>query len=164
MLVPQVVGFKFTGTLREGATATDLVLTVTEMLRRKGVVGKFVEFYGDGLANLPLADRATIGNMSPEYGATCAIFPIDAETLRYLALSGRPDARIRLVETYYKEQGLFHTVGAAEAEYSDTLELDLGTVEPSLAGPKRPQDRVPLHEAKLSFRKALKAVLEARPE
>ncbi len=163
MLVPQVVGFKLHGALREGATATDLVLTVTEMLRRKGVVGKFVEFYGDGLANLPLADRATIANMAPEYGATCGIFPIDAESLRYLRLSGRPEPLIKLVEAYYKEQGLFHTVGAAEAEYSDTLELDLSTVEPSLAGPKRPQDRVGLHEAKTSFQKALKVMLEARP-
>jgi aconitate hydratase len=163
MLVPQVVGFKLHGALREGATATDLVLTVTEMLRRKGVVGKFVEFYGDGLANLPLADRATIANMAPEYGATCGIFPIDAESLRYLRLSGRPEPLIRLVETYCKEQGLFHTVGAAEADYSDTLELDLSTVEPSLAGPKRPQDRVPLHEAKSSFEKALKVMLDARP-
>jgi len=164
MLVPQVVGFKLTGTLREGATATDLVLTVTEMLRKKGVVGKFVEFYGDGLANLPLADRATIANMAPEYGATCGIFPIDAETLRYLELSGRPASLIRLVEAYYKEQGMFHAPGAAEAEYSDTLSLDLSTVEPSLAGPKRPQDRVPLHEAKASWEVALKGMLEARPK
>ena len=138
MLVPQVVGFKLSGTLREGATATDLVLTVTEMLRRKGVVGKFVEFFGAGLANLPLADRATIANMAPEYGATCGIFPIDAETLRYLELSGRPASLIRLVEEYAKAQGFFHTPDAPEAEYSDTLELDLGEVEPSLAGPKRP--------------------------
>jgi aconitate hydratase len=163
MLVPQVVGFKLHGALREGATATDLVLTVTEMLRRKGVVGKFVEFYGDGLANLPLADRATIANMAPEYGATCGIFPIDAESLRYLRLSGRPEPLIKLVETYFKEQGLFHTVGAVEAEYSDTLELDLSAVEPSLAGPKRPQDRVGLHDAKSSFQKALKVMLDARP-
>jgi len=163
MLVPQVVGFKLTGALREGATATDLVLTVTEMLRRKGVVGKFVEYYGDGLANLPLADRATIANMAPEYGATCGIFPIDAETLHYLELSGRPAPLIRLIEAYSKEQGLFHSPGAPEALYSDTLELDLSTVEPSLAGPKRPQDRVPLHEAKASFAKALKIMLEARP-
>jgi aconitate hydratase len=163
MLVPQVVGFKMTGTLREGTTSTDLVLTVTEMLRRKGVVGKFVEFYGDGLANLPLADRATIANMAPEYGATCGIFPIDAETLRYLELTGRPKPLIRLVEVYCKEQGMFHTVGAAEADYSDTLALDLSTVEPSLAGPKRPQDRVPLHDAKASFAKALKTMLDARP-
>jgi aconitate hydratase len=164
MLVPQVVGFKFTGALREGATATDLVLTVTEMLRRKGVVGKFVEYFGDGLANLPLADRATIANMAPEYGATCGIFPVDAETLRYLELSGRPGPLIKLIEAYFKEQGLFHAPGAPEAEYSDTLELDLSTVEPSLAGPKRPQDRVPLHDAKASFEKALKVMLESQPK
>jgi aconitate hydratase len=163
MLVPQVVGFKFSGALREGATATDLVLTVTEMLRRKGVVGKFVEFFGDGLATLPLADRATIANMAPEYGATCGIFPIDAETLRYLRLSGRPDGLIALVEAYAKEQGLFHAQGAVEADYSDTLELDLSTVEPSLAGPKRPQDRVVLHEAKANWEKSLKIMLESRP-
>jgi aconitate hydratase len=162
MLVPQVVGFKLNGRLPEGSTATDLVLTVTQMLRRKGVVGKFVEFYGDGLAGLPLADRATIANMAPEYGATCGIFPIDAETLRYLKLSGRPDSLIRLVEAYSRAQGMFHEVGAAEAEYSDTLELDLSTVEPSLAGPKRPQDRVPLSEAKTSWEKALTVMLETR--
>jgi aconitate hydratase len=163
MLVPQVVGFKLTGALREGATATDLVLTVTEMLRRKGVVGKFVEYYGDGLANLPLADRATIANMAPEYGATCGIFPVDAETLRYLELSGRPKNLIKLIEAYCKAQGLFHAPGAPEAEYSDTLELDMSTVEPSLAGPKRPQDRVPLHEAKEAWQKALHVMLENRP-
>ena len=136
MLVPQVVGFKLAGTLREGATATDLVLTVTEMLRKKGVVGKFVEFFGAGLADLPLADRATIANMAPEYGATCGIFPVDAETLRYLELSGRPDALIELVEAYCKEQGLFHTAGTPEAEYSDTLELDLVDRR---AEPRRPE-------------------------
>ena len=163
MLVPQVVGFKFTGKLREGATATDLVLTVTEQLRRKGVVGKFVEFYGDGLVSLPLADRATIANMAPEYGATCGIFPIDAETLRYLELSGRPNSLIRLVEGYAKAQGLFFTPGAPEASYTDTLELDLSTVEPSLAGPKRPQDRVSLSDAQGSFHKALKGMLDAKP-
>ena len=164
MLVPQVVGFKFSGALREGATATDLVLTVTEMLRRKGVVGKFVEFFGDGLARLPLADRATIANMAPEYGATCGIFPIDAETIRFLELSGRPRPLIHLVEAYAKAQGLFHSVGQPEATYSDTLELDLSTVEPSLAGPKRPQDRVSLTDAQGSFRKALKAMTEtAKP-
>ncbi len=163
MLVPQVVGFKLTGTLREGATATDLVLTVTQMLRKKGVVGKFVEYYGDGLANLPLADRATIANMAPEYGATCGLFPIDAETIRYLELSGRPKAQIRLVEAYAKAQGIFHSVGAPEAHYSDTLELDLSTVEPSLAGPRRPQDRVPLHDAKAAFTAALKELQAARP-
>ncbi len=164
MLVPQVVGFKLTGTLREGATATDLVLTVTQMLRKKGVVGKFVEYYGDGLAGLPLADRATIANMAPEYGATCGLFPIDAETLRYLELSGRPAPQIRLVEAYARAQGMFHAVGAAEAEYSDTLELDLSTVEPSLAGPRRPQDRVPLHDAKASFAAALKELQAAKPK
>ncbi len=155
MLVPQVVGFKLTGSLPEGATATDLVLTVTEMLRKKGVVGKFVEFYGPGLAGLPLADRATIANMAPEYGATCGIFPIDAETLRYLALSGRPAARIKLVEAFARAQGLFHEAGTAEATYSDTLALDLASVEPSLAGPRRPQDRVTLGHARASFQKAL---------
>jgi aconitate hydratase len=163
MLVPQVVGFKLSGTIREGATATDLVLTVTEMLRRKGVVGKFVEFFGPGLANLPLADRATIANMAPEYGATCGIFPIDAETIRYLHLSGRPASLIRLVEEYAKAQGVFHTSETPEADYSDTLELDLSTVEPSLAGPKRPQDRVALNEAKSSFQKTLKVMLDAKP-
>ena len=161
MLVPQVVGFKFSGMLSEGATATDLVLTVTEMLRRKGVVGKFVEFYGDGLANLPLADRATIANMAPEYGATCGIFPIDIETIRFLELSGRPRSLIHLVEAYAKAQGLYNYVGKPEATYSDTLELDLSTVEPSLAGPKRPQDRVKLTDSQASFRKALKAMTES---
>ncbi len=151
MLIPQVVGFKLHGKLPEGATATDLVLTVTEMLRKKGVVGMFVEFYGPGLAGLPLADRATIANMAPEYGATCGIFPVDAETLRYLRFSGRPEAQVRLVEAYAKEQGLFHTPTTPEAAYSDTLELDLGTVVPSLAGPRRPQDRVPLTRVSESF-------------
>jgi aconitate hydratase len=155
MLIPQVLGFKLSGQLPEGATATDLVLTVTELLRKKGVVGKFVEFYGPGVAKLPLADRATIGNMSPEFGSTCAIFPIDRETLRYLAFSGRPKELIDLVEAYSKEQGLWHDEDAEEPTYSDTLELDLGDVEPSLAGPKRPQDRVPLHGAKDAFRSAL---------
>jgi aconitate hydratase len=155
MLIPEVVGFKLTGQLREGATATDLVLTVTEMLRKKGVVGKFVEFYGPGLAGLPLADRATIANMAPEYGATCGIFPVDAETLRYLRFSGRPEALVQLVEAYTKEQGLFHTPQTPEATYSDTLELDLSTVEPSLAGPRRPQDRVALGQVKESFAKEL---------
>ena len=163
MLVPQVVGFELSGSLREGCTATDLVLTVTELLRRKGVVGKFVEFYGDGLATLPLADRATIANMAPEYGATCGIFPIDAETLRYLELSGRPESLIRLVEAYARAQGLFFTPGDPEANYTDTLELDLAKVEPSLAGPKRPQDRVNLGDARESFQKALKAMQDAKP-
>ncbi len=155
MLIPQVVGFKLGGELPEGATATDLVLTVTEMLRRRGVVGSFVEFYGEGLANLPLADRATIGNMSPEFGSTCAIFPIDAETLRYLAFSGRPKEQVDLVEAYAKEQGLWHDERSEEPAFSDTLVLDLGEVEPSLAGPKRPQDRVTLAEAKTEFREVL---------
>ena len=155
MLIPQVLGFKLHGELPEGATATDLVLTVTELLRKKGVVGKFVEFYGPGVSRLPLADRATIGNMSPEFGSTCAIFPIDRETLRYLAFSGRPKELIGLVEAYAKEQGLWHDEDAEEPTFSDTVELDLGEVVPSLAGPKRPQDRVPLHGAKHAFRTAL---------
>ena len=159
MLVPQVVGFKLTGKLREGATATDLVLTVTEMLRKLGVVGKFVEFYGSGLAELPLADRATIGNMAPEYGATCGIFPVDAETLRYLKLTGRSAEQIALVEAYYREQGLFHTADSPEADYTQTLSLDLATVEPSVAGPKRPQDRVPLRNTGPSFKQQLPNLL-----
>jgi len=159
MLVPQVVGFKLTGKLREGATATDLVLTVTEMLRKLGVVGKFVEFYGSGVGELALADRATIANMAPEYGATCGIFPVDAETLRYLKLTGRNAEQIALVEAYYKEQGLFHTARAPEAEYSQTIALDLATVEPSVAGPKRPQDRVLLKDAGPSFAKQLPNLL-----
>src|SRR5256714_8127368 len=142
MLIPQVVGFKLAGELREGATATDLVLTVTEMLRERGVVGKFVEFHGPGLSNLPLADRATIGNMSPEFGSTCAIFPIDEETLRYLEFTGRPREQIELVEAYAREQGLFGGEDADEPTYSESLELDLGDVVPSLAGPRRPQDPV----------------------
>jgi aconitate hydratase len=159
MLVPQVVGFKLTGKLREGATATDLVLTVTEALRKHGVVGKFVEFYGPGISELPLADRATIANMAPEYGATCGIFPVDAETLKYLRLTGRSETHIKLVETYFREQGLFHTADAPEAEYSSKLELDLATVEPSVAGPKRPQDRVTLSQTAESFQKQLPSLL-----
>ncbi|WP_058188092.1 aconitate hydratase AcnA [Terracidiphilus gabretensis] len=159
MLVPQVVGYKLTGKLREGATATDLVLTVTQALRKLGVVGKFVEFYGPGIAELPLADRATISNMAPEYGATCGIFPVDAETLRYLRLTGRSEDQIALVEAYYKEQGLFHTSATPEAEYTQTLELDLATVEPSVAGPKRPQDRVLLKDAAASFAQQLPSLL-----
>jgi aconitate hydratase len=151
MLIPQVVGFRLAGRLPEGATATDLVLTVTEMLRKKGVVGKFVEFYGPGLGGLRLADRATIANMAPEYGATCGIFPIDSTTLDYLAFTGRDPERIALVEAYAKEQGLFHDESSPAADYSDTLELDLGAVEPSLAGPRRPQDRVALAAVKSSF-------------
>ncbi|MEA2442103.1 MAG: aconitate hydratase, partial [Thermoleophilaceae bacterium] len=157
MLLPQVVGFRLIGELPEGATATDLVLTVTQMLRERGVVSKFVEFYGPGLPSLPLADRATIGNMSPEYGATCGIFPVDKETLRYLEFSGRPAELVQLVEAYTKEQGLFHEEDSEESTYSDTLELDLSSVEPSLAGPKRPQDRVPVSEAKQAFEEALAA-------
>ncbi len=159
MLIPQVIGFRVTGSLPEGATATDLVLTVTEMLRKKGVVGKFVEFYGPGIAHLALADRATIGNMSPEYGATCAIFPVDQVTLEYLRFTGRSQERIALVEAYMKEQGLFHTTDSPTPEYTDTLELDLSTVEPSIAGPRRPQDRVRLSDAKRAFRDALPSLL-----
>jgi aconitate hydratase len=154
MLVPQVVGFRLTGALQEGATATDLVLTVTEILRRTGVVGKFVEYFGHGLASLPLADRATIGNMSPEYGATCGFFPVDDETLRYLRMTGRPEERVALVEAYCKENLLWHDP-SEEPTYSEVVELDLSTVEPSLAGPRRPQDRVPLRDAKQAFIDAL---------
>ncbi len=159
MLVPQVVGFKLTGKLREGATATDLVLTVTEMLRKLGVVGKFVEFYGSGVSELSLADRATIGNMAPEYGATCGIFPVDAETLRYLQLTGRSAEQIKLVEAYSKEQGWFHTADSPEAEYTQTTHLDLSTVEPSVAGPRRPQDRVALSQTGSSFQQQLPGLL-----
>jgi len=159
MLVPQVVGFKLTGKLKEGATATDLVLTVTQALRKLGVVGKFVEFYGPGIAELPLADRATISNMAPEYGATCGIFPVDAETLRFLRLTGRSEEQVALVEAYYKAQEMFHTAATPEAEYTQTLELDLATVEPSVAGPKRPQDRVLLRDAAASFAGQLPALL-----
>ncbi len=162
MLLPQVIGFKLTGKLPEGATATDLVLTVTQMLRQKGVVGKFVEFYGDGLDSLPLADRATIANMAPEYGATCGIFPIDRATLRYLELSGRDPARLALVESYAKVQGLWRETGNREADYSDTMALDLGTVAPSIAGPKRPQDRIALTNARQAFLEALHQELESR--
>ncbi len=162
MLIPQVIGFKLTGAMKPGCTATDLVLTVTEMLRKKGVVEKFVEFFGDGLANLPLADRATIANMAPEYGSTCGIFPIDEETLRYLQLSGRPQQQIDLVEAYAKAQGMWRLNGARPADYTDVLELDLATVEPSLAGPKRPQDRVPLSKAKSVYQTALKAMADER--
>ena len=160
MLIPQVLGFKLTGELPEGATATDLVLTVTELLRRKGVVGKFVEFYGPGVSALPIADRATIGNMSPEFGSTCAIFPIDSETLRYLEFTGRPQEQIDLVETYCKEQGLWHDSDAEEPTYSDTVGLDLGAVVPSIAGPKRPQDRVSLTDAQECFRETLNGYVE----
>ncbi len=159
MLIPEVIGFKLIGQLPAGATATDLVLTVTEMLRKKGVVGKFVEYYGDGLDHLPLADRATLGNMSPEYGATCGIFPVDRLTLDYLRLTGRTPERIALVEAYAKAQGMWRDTGAPDPLFSDTLELDLGHVEPSLAGPKRPQDRVALSRAKAAFEDALPAML-----
>jgi aconitate hydratase len=162
MLIPLVVGVKLTGRLREGATATDLVLTITEMLRKHGVVGKFVEYYGPGLEDLPLADRATIANMAPEYGATCGIFPIDKESLRYLKLTGRSDEQIALVEAYAREQGLFHDAYTPEAEYSELLSLDLATVESSLAGPKRPQDRVVLSKARESFETALPGLLKAK--
>jgi len=155
MLIPEVIGFKLHGKLPPGATATDLVLTVTEMLRKKKVVGKFVEFYGTGLSSLPLADRATIANMAPEYGATMGFFPCDEETLKYLRMTGRPEEHIKLVEAYTKEQGLFRTDATPDPVFTDTLELDLGTVEPSLAGPKRPQDRVPLSKAKTMYREAL---------
>src|SRR5271165_5517029 len=162
MLIPLVVGVKLTGRLREGATATDFVLTVTEMLRKHGVVGKFVEYFGPGLKDLSLADRATVANMAPEYGATCGIFPIDKETLRYLRLTGRSDELIALVEAYSREQGLFHDEKTAEAEYSELLTLDLATVEPSLAGPKRPQDRVVLSQAGESFNKALPSLIKPK--
>ncbi|HUE39140.1 MAG TPA: aconitate hydratase AcnA, partial [Candidatus Binatia bacterium] len=151
LLIPEVIGFKLGGKLAEGATATDLVLTVTQMLRKRGVVGKFVEFHGAGLSSLSLADRATLGNMAPEYGATCGIFPIDDETLAYLRFTGRPPQRVALVEAYAKAQGMFHTASSPDPEYSDTLELDLATVEPSLAGPRRPHDRVALKQSKTAW-------------
>jgi aconitate hydratase A / 2-methylisocitrate dehydratase len=162
MLLPQVVGFRMTGHLPEGSTATDLVLTVTEMLRKKGVVGRFVEFFGPGLGTLPVADRATIANMSPEYGATVGMFPIDQETLRYLEFTGRAPEQLRLIEAYAKEQGLFRTADTPDAEYSDLLHLDLGTVEPSLAGPRRPQDRVRLRDARKNFEDALPSMRVAK--
>src|SRR5687768_12844169 len=160
MLIPRVVGFKLSGELPEGSTATDLVLTITEMLRQHGVVGKFVEFYGPGVTVLPLANRATIGNMSPEFGSTIAVFPIDEETVKYLKLTGRSDDQLALVEAYAKEQGLWHDP-SREPRFSERLELDLGTVVPSLAGPKRPQDRVEVTEAKAAFRAALADYVEA---
>jgi aconitate hydratase len=162
MLTPRVVGFRLLGKLREGATATDLVLTVTQMLRKKGVVEQFVEFYGPGLAEMSLADRATVANMAPEYGATCGFFPVDAETLAYLRRTGRSAERVDLVERYCKEQGLFRSDGAPDPSFTDTLELDLATVEPSLAGPKRPQDRVPLSQMKSAFARALTAPIKER--
>jgi len=162
MRIPEVIGFKLRGKLPHGATATDLVLTVAEMLRKKGVVDKFVEFFGTGLTHLPLADRATIGNMSPEFGSTCAIFPIDEETLRYLRLTGRSNETIELVRAYAEAQGLFRSDESVDPLYSDTLELDLGSVEPSLAGPRRPQDRVPLRSAKQSFAAAFEQMVSGR--
>jgi aconitate hydratase len=164
MLIPQVIGFKLTGSLPAGTTATDLVLTVTEILRKVGVVDKFVEFFGDGLKGLPLADRATIANMSPEFGSTCAIFPIDEETIRYLELTGRPAEQIALVEAYAKAQGMWRVNGAPAADYTQVVELDLSTVEPSLAGPKRPQDRVPLHKAKSVYQSSVKKMAEERAQ
>ncbi|MDR3706949.1 MAG: aconitate hydratase AcnA [Capsulimonadaceae bacterium] len=164
MLIPQVIGFRLDGTLPEGSTATDLVLTVTQMLRAKGVVGKFVEFYGPGLAGLSLADRSTIANMAPEYGATCGIFPVDEQTLTYLRLTGRSEEQIAVVEAYTKAQGLFHDASSPEANYSDTLSLNLADVVPSVAGPKRPQDRVLLTQAKASFEEALAAFPPAAPK
>ncbi len=162
MVTPQVVGFRLLGKLPEGATATDLVLTVTQMLRKKGVVEKFVEFYGPGLAEMSLADRATVANMAPEYGATCGFFPVDDETLAYLRRTGRSSEEVDLVERYCKEQGLFRSATTPDPVFSDTLELDLATVEPSLAGPKRPQDRVPLSQMKAAFAKALAAPVKER--
>ncbi|HED16054.1 MAG TPA: aconitate hydratase AcnA, partial [Gammaproteobacteria bacterium] len=162
MLIPQVVGFRLTGQLPEGATATDLVLTIVEVLRQHGVVGKFVEFFGDGLDHLSLADRATVANMAPEYGATCGIFPIDAETLNYLHLSGRSEEQIALTEAYARAQGIFREAGSAEAEYSSVVELDMASIVPSLAGPKRPQDRVPLSQSKTMFNDALAALKSER--
>jgi len=155
MLVPEVIGFRFTGAMRVGATATDLVLTVTQMLRKRGVVNKFVEYFGSGLGSLSVADRATLGNMSPEYGATIGFFPVDDQTLEYLRLSGRAEPQVRLIEAYCKEQGLFRTADSPDPVFTDTLELDLGTVEPSMAGPRRPQDRVRLRAAKGEFRREL---------
>jgi len=163
MLIPDVIGFKLTGTLPAGATATDLVLTVTQMLRKKGVVGKFVEFYGPGVAALALTDRATIANMAPEYGATMGFFPVDAETIKYLRFSGRPAKTVALAEAYCKAQGLFRTKGTPDPVFTDTLSLNLKDVEPSLAGPRRPQDRVPLKDSKKIFRESLKVFLEKQP-
>src|SRR5471030_2160677 len=155
MLLPEVIGFKLTGELREGVTATDLVLTITQMLRKKGVVGKFVEFYGPGLNFMSVADRATIANMAPEYGATCGLFPIDVQAMRYLQTSGRKTARLALVEAYAKAQGFYRTRLTPDPVFNDTLALDLGEVTPSLAGPKRPQDRVVLSAAKTGFAGAM---------
>ncbi|HVY22549.1 MAG TPA: aconitase family protein, partial [Steroidobacteraceae bacterium] len=164
MLIPQVIGFKLTGQLSPGATATDLVLTITEMLRKHGVVDKFVEFFGDGLSNLPLADRATIANMSPEFGSTCAIFPIDHVTLRYLELTGRSTEQRALIEAYAKHQHLWREDGQRQADYTTVLELNLADVEPSLAGPRRPQDRVPLRISKQSYTSSVKKMLDDRAQ
>src|SRR5262245_26127392 len=164
MLIPHVLGFRLTGSMPEGATATDLVLTITERLRKHGVVGKFVEFFGSGLEGLTIADRATLGNMCPEYGATIAIFPIDEMTLDYLRLSGRDAERVRLVEAYAKEQGLFRRAGDPDPNYTECIELDLATVEPSLAGPKRPQDRVSLKQARAGFQAALSSMMSSSPK
>jgi len=164
MLIPQVVGFKLSGKLAEGCTATDLVLTVTEMLRNKGVVGKFVEFFGDGLADLPLADRATIANMAPEYGATCGIFPVDGETIRYMELTARPKEQCELVEAYAKAQGMWREDGQPDAQYSDVMELDMSTVQPSLAGPKRPQDRVLLSDMQKTYQREVKSFVKDRQD
>jgi aconitate hydratase len=164
MLIPQVIGFKITGSLPQGATATDLVLTVTEMLREKGVVGRFVEFFGDGLSHLPLADRATLGNMAPEFGSTCAMFPVDRETLRYLELTGRSEEQLELVEQYARIQGLWREDGDPDADYTDVIELDLGDVEPSIAGPKRPQDRIPLRTARQTYHDHLAPMIASRNE
>src|SRR5437762_2467228 len=163
MLIPKVLGFRLTGTMLEGATATDLVLTITEKLRRHGVVGKFVEFFGTGLEHLTIADRATLGNMCPEYGATIAIFPIDAMTLDYLRLTARAKSRVELVEAYAKAQGIFRNLGDPDPKYSETIDIDLATVEPSLAGPKRPQDRVSLKQAKSGFNTALQSMMSSSP-
>ena len=165
MLIPDVLGFRLTGRLPEGATATDLVLTITEQLRKHGVVGKFVEFYGPGLDHLPIADRATLSNMCPEYGATVAIFPVDEMTLDYLRLTGREESRVRLVQEYARAQGMFRAAGMPDADYAERLELDLASVEPSIAGPRRPQDRVTLHQARASFEQALaKTLADRKPQ
>src|SRR5258707_9607391 len=163
MMIPEVVGFRLAGSLRPGATATDLVLTVTQMLRKKGVVGKFVEYFGPGVASLPVADRATLGNMSPEYGATVGFFPVDDQTLTYLRLTGRNESQVKLIEAYCKAQGLFNSADAPEPKFSDTLELDLGSVVPSLAGPRRPQDKVALTSAKSDFRRELAKEFDGHP-
>ena len=155
MLIPEVIGFRLTGRLKEGVTATDLVLTVTQMLRKKGVVNKFVEFYGPGLDSMTLADRATIANMAPEYGATCGFFPVDKETINYLTMSGRDQHRIALVEAYSKAQGLYRDATSADPVFTDTLALELGDVVPSMAGPKRPEGRIALTDIKSGFETAL---------